>query len=70
VVSYLNKVRKKTGFLWMVLTCKYYLPTVRASLIIWPAASTAVFYVIPMDLIVPFNACVNLIWTIILGLIA
>lgn len=44
-----------------------YWKTLRASYVIWPASSAVCFCLLPLELIVPFNGMVNLIWTMILG---
>lgn len=45
-----------------------FMSTFKTSLIIWPFASFAMFYFVPAYMSVPFNSCVNLLWTVILGL--
>lgn len=47
-----------------------YWKTLRASYVIWPASSTICFCVLPLEMIVPFNGVMNLVWTMILGLIS
>lgn len=45
-----------------------FLSTLKTSLLIWPLASFAMFYFIPPYMSVPFNSCISLLWTVILGL--
>lgn len=45
-----------------------YFRTLRSSYIIWPIASTINFFYLPLEYMVPFNACVTLVWNIILGI--